>query len=289
MTPVKNIAVITNPDRDSSLTFTKKIIEKARRRNINIYADKKFEAALSPLCVSFFENDTVPPATVDMILVLGGDGSMLEAATKNADCGAPLLGINLGNLGFLTSLEKDSVDMLEKIFEGDYEIDERMMLSLSVSDGDIKKEYNILNDVVIKAAVCAKIAEIELFCDDSIALRCLSDGIIIATPTGSTAYSLSAGGPIVDPSANVICVTPICPHSLTSRPIVFDSSVDLRVSGKTKDREHTGIIVAPDGKEGLMLSQNAVISIKRSQHKTKLIKTGTNRFFEVIGTKMYKK
>ncbi|MGN1095321.1 MAG: NAD(+)/NADH kinase [Eubacteriales bacterium] len=288
MEPIKKIVVFTNPDRDTGLEYTKNIVSSAKKLGISVYVDKKFENSFPEESVFFYTCERELPQA-DIVIALGGDGSMLDACEKSAKYGIPVLGINLGNLGFLTSLEKDGLSKLPEIFSGKYEIEERMMLALKIEDGENTYSCNVLNDVVVSSSVCSKISSLKLTCDDSVALRCLSDGIIIATPTGSTAYSLSAGGPIIDPSANVICVTPICPHSLTSRPLVFSSDVRLSVSGKTQDVNKKGLLVTPDGKKGYLVSENAKITVTSSPLKTKLVKIHENRFFEILSTKMYKK
>ena len=289
MKPIKSIAIFTNPDRDVDFTYTKKIINIAKNLGISVFSDVKYEEKLRYEDVSFFSDENISSDIADMIIVLGGDGSMLDACEKTAHSEVPVLGINLGNLGFLTTLEKHEISELEEIFSGKYQIEERMMLDLTIEDENSTRTINILNDVVITSSVCAKIAAIELKCDNSVAIKCLSDGIIIATPTGSTAYSLSAGGPIIDPSAHAICVTPICPHSLTSRPIVFNCSVTLCVSGRTQDTGKTGLLITPDGKNGILVSEKAKIYVQKSPLKTNLVKTVKNRFFEVLSTKMYNK
>jgi len=214
---------------------------------------------------------------------------MLDACEKAAPAGLPVLGINLGNLGFLTTMEKNEVSKLADVFENGFDIEEHMMLSLCLKDGDEEKQISVLNEVTISSSVCAKIAALELKCDDSVALSCYADGVIIATPTGSTAYSLSAGGPMLDPALEAICVTPVCPHSLTTRPLVFAPTARLTARGRTNCAGNTGILVTPDGKEGLLVSENAEIIVTKSPLKTKLAKVNKNRFFDILSNKMYHK
>ncbi len=289
MNKVSKITIFTNPERDINFEYTKNIIAFAKRCNIDVYTDERFSDILANSGAEFLSEQELVLVGADIVIVLGGDGSMLDACEKNATGSSPVLGINLGNLGFLTSLERVEFEELYEVFAGNFEIEERMMLEVKIADGDFTKTFNVLNEVVITSSVCAKIAEIELHCDNSVAMRCSSDGIIIASPTGSTAYSLSAGGPIIDPSLEAICVTPVCPHSLTARPLVFGSDVVLDVHGSTKDKHNNGLLVTPDGKDGIFVSKNAKISVTRSPLKTKLVKVNKNRFFDILSTKMYRK
>lgn len=289
MNKIKKIIIFSNPERDQNFEYAKNIASLAKDFGIEVYTDKRFENEFDGFEVKFIEESDIASIGADIAISLGGDGSMLDACEKTAASDCPVLGINLGNLGFLTALEKSEFSKLSDIFLGSYEIEERMMLAAQIEDGEFSKTLHVLNEIIISSTVCAKITEIELKCDKSVAVRCSSDGIIIASPTGSTAYSLSAGGPIIDPNMEAICVTPICPHSLTARPIVFNPSVTLSVCGMTKDKSNSGILVTPDGKEGIPVSRNAKITVTRSPLKTKLVKVNQNRFFDILSTKMYKK
>ena len=289
MSKIKNIIILPNPERDTRLSSTKKIAAMALAAGVNVYADEKLTSRLKNENITFLPQEKLFETAADAVIVLGGDGSMLDACEKAAPAGLPVLGVNLGNLGFLTTIEKNEADKLSDVFENGFETEERMMLCVSVKDGEKEKNFTVLNEVTITSSVCSKIAAIELKCDDSVALSCLADGIIIATPTGSTAYSLSAGGPMIDPSLEAICVTPICPHSLTTRPLVFAPTSKLSARGKTNCQNNAGILVTPDGKEGLLVSEKAEITITRSPLKTKLAKVNKHRFFDILSNKMYRK
>ena len=288
MGKINNIIILPNKERDEHLSYAKKIADMALSKGVQVYADEKFRYAL-PQEATYLSAEKLFDAKADALIVLGGDGSMLDACEKAAPAGLPVLGINLGNLGFLTTLEKNEIDALPDIFENGFETEERMMLSVFVKDGETEKSFSVLNEVTITSSVCAKIASLELECDKSVALSCRADGIIVATPTGSTAYSLSAGGPMIDPALEAICVTPICPHSLTTRPLVFAPSAQLSARGRTNCTGNTGILVTPDGKEGLLVSANAEIRVTKSPLKTKLAKVNKHRFFDILSNKMYRK
>lgn len=286
---IKSIIIYVNPDRDIGFEYTQRIAQIAISEGIKTYLIEKFKDHVAVGGITFYEESEFSSLGADMIIALGGDGSMLDACAKAAPAGLPVLGINLGNLGFLTTLEKNDIDKLPEILKNGFETDERMMLRVSISQSDCSREFDVLNEAAITSSVCTKISALELKCDDSVALKCHADGIIIATPTGSTAYSLSAGGPIIDPSLEAICVTPICPHSLTTRPLVFGAGVTLCVKGRTNCLGNDGLLLTPDGKDGILVPSGAEITITRSPLKTKLVKIKKHRFFDIISDKMYHK
>lgn len=289
MSKIKNIIILPNPERDTLLHYTKNIADIALSSGVNVYADEKFAQKLQNKNITFLPQEKLFETEADTAIVLGGDGSMLDACEKAAPAGIPVLGVNLGNLGFLTTIEKNEIDKLSEVFKNGFETEERMMLNVCVKDGSVETCFTVLNEVTITSSVCSKIASLELKCGESVALSCLADGVIIATPTGSTAYSLSAGGPMIDPSLEIICVTPVCPHSLTTRPLVFAPSATLTARGKTNCQNNSGILVTPDGKEGLLVSEKAEITITMSPLKTKLATVNKHRFFDILSNKMYRK
>ena len=289
MSKIENIILLPNTERDVDLCYTKEIAAMALSAGAKVYADEKLQKKLQNTALTYLPEEKLFEAEADVAIVLGGDGSMLDACAKAAPAGLPVLGVNLGNLGFLTTIEKNEIAALKDVFENGFETEERTMLSVTVRDGETEKSFSVLNEVTITSSICAKIAIVELKCDDSVALSCHADGVIIATPTGSTAYSLSAGGPMIDPALEAICVTPICPHSLTTRPLVFAPTAHLTVRGKTNCTANTGILVTPDGKEGLLVSEKAEITVTKSPLKTKLAKVNKHRFFDILSNKMYHK
>ena len=169
-------------------------------------------------------------AEADILIVLGGDGTILEAARRAAPKGTPILGVNLGRVGYMAELELDDLDLLHKLFTGEYEIEKRSMLRVELrSGGELKSFCYALNDAVISNGSVARIVELELSEGGVPVTSYRSDGLIVATPTGSTAYSMSAGGAIVDPRVSCICVTPVCPFSFASRPLIFSDQAVLEV------------------------------------------------------------
>lgn len=222
----------------------------------------------------------------DMILVLGGDGTLLSLARMIKDCGTPILGVNLGRLGFLTEIKAESLfESFESVLAGRYGIDKRLMLDGEIIDekGEVIVNETVLNDVVVNKAALARIMDLNLIIDGRFASDYKSDGLIISTPTGSTAYSLAAGGAIVFPNTDVLAVTPICPHALTNRPIVLDAHAVIEV---TLNRPHENVYVTFDGQLGYRFSSTYRLKVQRSRTVTRLIKPKGMFYFDVLKEKL---
>lgn len=224
---------------------------------------------------------------LDMVIVLGGDGFMLEAARRAAVADIPILGINLGRVGYMTELELDELDLLERVFAGDYTIDERAMLSVEIisRSGNKKGESYALNEAVVANGTTARIVDLQLSDNGVIVSDYRADGLVIATPTGSTAYSLSAGGPIVDPKLSCFCVTPICPHSLLARPLVFPDTSRLEVKNICVREKVLHLTL--DGRVTYDLYYGDVALITKSRLSTKLIRLKERSFYSKIRTKQF--
>ncbi len=221
-----------------------------------------------------------------LVISLGGDGSVLYAADMARPYGIPVIGVNAGKVGYLAELSEDEIERLRAILTEGYSIEERMMIEATVTVGGevILKTEPALNDIVISKTSVSKIASIELSCGGDDAGRFDADGVIFATPTGSTAYSMSAGGPLIDPSLECICVTPICPHSVMARPSVYaaGSVIDCRAG----DWREGGLLLVRDGTEAVELPHGAIISVGRSAEKTKLVRVRGGGFTGVFRSKM---
>lgn len=222
----------------------------------------------------------------DIILVLGGDGSILDAARHAAPKGKPLLGINMGHLGYMTELEPGELPLLSRLFTEEYTLDERAMLDVKIlsTDGAVRAESFALNDAVISNGSVARIVDLELFEGKESVSSYRADGMIIATPTGSTAYSLSAGGALTDPHLCCICVTPICPHSLTARPVIFRDDAVLEV--KNICRREKMLYLTLDGRNSFELYRGERVRVTRSDMKTSLIRLRKGGFYEKLKKKM---
>ncbi len=226
------------------------------------------------------------PDLVDLMVVLGGDGTLLSVARLVGDREVPILAINLGALGFLTEVILDEVyPVLEKVTEGDYSLDERSLLEAHVHrQGERIAQYRVLNDVVIHKGTLARIIELETFIEEYYLTTYKADGLIISTPTGSTAYSLAAGGPIVHPSLPAIILNPICPFTLSQRPLVIPDSLG-KVS-VTLLTENEDVFLTLDGQVGFALRVRDTVEVRKAPHAIKLIKSPYRNYFEVLRAKL---
>ncbi|HBL83224.1 MAG TPA: NAD(+) kinase [Clostridiales bacterium] len=275
--------IITNRDKDQNLRFTEEIVQylKEHGKKCQVQqAERRVEGEYH------YTDPALIPEDTQCILVLGGDGTLLQAARDVVHREIPMLGINLGTLGFLAEIDKTSIyTALDKLFADDYEIEERMMLHAVLLDG---KETTALNDIVVtRASSTLKILDLDIFIDDEYVDDFKADGIIVATPTGSTAYSLSAGGPIVDPSLNSMIVTPVCPHKMYSRTIIVPPEKTVTV--KCKAAIDNEAVVAADSEILGKLSGNETVVIQIAQKNFKLIRFKGYKFFSVLHNKLVKK
>lgn len=221
----------------------------------------------------------------DLIIVLGGDGTLLSVSRNSVGREIPILGVNLGGLGFLTEI---SVDELQKMFSdllsGKMSVSNRMMLNVKVErQKESVLEFHVLNDAVITKDALARIIEIETYVDDEYLTTYRADGVIFSTPTGSTGYCLSAGGPILYPSMKNIVIVPICPHTLTMRPLILPDDVVIRAILKSKDEK---VILTMDGQVGFPLEYEDEVIVRKSPIVTKLVKSPNKGYFEILRTKL---
>lgn len=220
-------------------------------------------------------------ADVAFAVIIGGDGSILNSAPYACAHDVPMVGVNLGHVGYLAEIERSDIAKLEDILKGNYKIQERMMLSVTA----LGNEYTVLNDAVISKGVHNKMVRIKLSCNGMVASDFASDGMIVSTPTGSTAYSLSAGGPVIDPLLECIAATPICPHTLTARPLVFKGDSTLSLS----ESNFKELYLSLDGKNYITIPSGEQIVIRKSNKKLKLIITGDGNFCKTLSCKLSEK
>ena len=225
------------------------------------------------------------PDETDMVVVLGGDGTLISVVRLMGDRQVPILGVNLGSLGFLTEITLDDLcTSLDRCLNGDYRVSERMMLRATViRDGVELEDKHVLNDVVINKGVLARIIDLETTVNNDYLTTFKVDGLIISTPTGSTGYSLSASGPILHPELECLVITPICPHTLTNRPIVMASDAVITVELKCMNE---AVFLTLDGQVGVELKCGDVIRIAKSEHRTRLVISSSKNYFEILRTKL---
>jgi NAD+ kinase len=230
-----------------------------------------------------------PITDVDFLVVLGGDGTMLRAARQTAMNEIPLLGINIGKLGYLTDVEPDGAkDAIFSVISGDYKTEKRMMLQAVIDDDAARAPLLALNDFCITRGAYVRLLEFEIWVNGEYIETLSADGLIICTPTGSTAYNLSAGGPILIPDAEMIAVTPICPHALHARPFVLSSKDEVVVKVAIANEKTLSNIVYVDGVV-FETHLRSKVAVKRSEHTATIIKTSSKGFYDVLRRKMIDK
>lgn len=223
-------------------------------------------------------------ATADVVICFGGDGTILHMAKYATRYGVPILGVNIGTMGFMAELESNELQELKKLASGEFTVDSRAMLDVTVQrDRDIIFHELCLNDAVITKGTVARIVHLNVECDGVQAMECGGDGLIVATPTGSTGYNLSAGGPIVEPEANNIIITPICAHDMGSRCILTSMHRVISVSLTRNARRNAFLSV--DGGKALKLNIGDITRIRKATHETKLIRLKKRSFFDVVRNK----
>ena len=223
----------------------------------------------------------------DLVVCFGGDGTILHIAKAATRRGLPLLGVNIGTMGFMAELESTELDKLKLLADGKFTIDNRMMLDVTVQrDREIIFHDICLNDAVITKGAVARIVHLAVKCDGIQAMECGGDGVIVSTPTGSTAYSLSAGGPIVEPEAESIIITPICSHDMASRCIVASGKRVITVGMTSNSRRNAYLSV--DGGKTLRLNMGDVVTIKKSKLETRLVRLNDRSFYDVVNIKFRK-
>lgn len=277
---MKKIALITNLTRDKDLNHTKNVAESLCDFGVQIFTNVNGIEN-----TTYIENMDEIFKNAELAIVLGGDGTLLNTSKYAYQYGVPLLGYNIGNLGFLVELEKGEKSEFSRLFSGEFEIENRMMLEAKVlREGNEVFKGIALNDVVVSRGATPKMVHLNLKVDKNEVSDYYSDGIIVATPTGSTAYSLSAGGPVVSPDLDVIIITPICPHTVTSRPVVVSdkSGVELTV-----DIYHNeDVVVMCDGEHGIKLQSGDRVVVSKADNCTKLVRFGKKTFFDVLQQKL---
>jgi NAD+ kinase len=231
----------------------------------------------------FYERELVPDGT-QLVIVLGGDGTLLSAARAIGGRDIPLFAVNLGGLGFLTAITVEELyQELERLFRGEHRIGRRRMLDCElVRNNEVIGSYSALNDVVVTKTMIARMIDLNTYVDNHFVSTFKADGLIIATPTGSTAYSLSAGGPIIFPSVACICITPICPHTLTNRPVIVSDTSVIHIDSRSED----GTFLTIDGQVGEPISKGDRIICRSSPKTINLVRPPRMLFFDVLREKL---
>lgn len=278
---MKKIGIISKIGKPEPPEILKGLVPWLTKRGYEVFIDLETAPLIG---LQGYKRSEIPDL-IDILIVLGGDGSMLSAARLVAERGIPILGVNLGGLGFITEVNTSEIySVVEKMLRGECSIEERMMLQADIiRHGKRIATYNTLNDVVITKGALARIIDLETFIDHTYMTIFKSDGLIISTPTGSTAYSLSAGGPIIHPSLDCIVITPICPHTLTNRPVVIpgDSLIEVGLRSESED-----VFLTLDGQVGFSLRKDDLIEVKKSSFKTRLLIPCARDYYQILRDKL---
>ena len=286
-----NFAIVTNFNIQDKANVAFKVIETLHEKGCGIYtADFNRDRILrNKKDVNFDYIEYVPIdklyQAVDIAVVLGGDGTILDAARRAVPSGKPMLGINLGTLGYMAELEPDEIERINEVVDGKYRLDERMVLKIEIFDEkeNLKQVSFAINDAVISNGSISRILDLSLSKDGEEVCTYRADGVIVATPTGSTAYSMAAGGSIMDPNLKAFCVTPICPHSFTSKQLIFPDTSKVEI--KNRSVREKKLFLTLDGKSTQELDLGDVVKFTKSMMKAKLIRLKNDNFYKKLRQK----
>jgi NAD+ kinase len=281
---IQKVGIISRPRRADIARVVPALIEWLRAHGAEVVCDSETSDCIGAITGQTLRREQLP-ACSDLLIVLGGDGTLLSAARLVADRQVPILPVNLGGLGFLTTVPLDDLYViLEEIFSGKNRMSERVMLEAQiVRDGGTIRRQIALNDAVLNKAALARIMDVALHVDGEYVTTYKADGLILSTPTGSTAYSLSAGGPIVYPTVESFVVTPICPHTLTNRPLVIPDTAKIDIDFQAED---DAVFLTLDGQIGIELVKGDQIVVRKASEKLRLVLPSKKTYFQVLRNKL---
>ena len=285
---IKRIGVVVKPHQPDALQTLCRLTEWLSQRDIKLVGGPEIERERiehQTGCAIESVKEGALAKTVDLMLVLGGDGTMIATARMLGDIEVPVMGVNYGGLGYLAEFPLEELfSALEAILAGDYKVQERLMLTVELRRGEeLITKNRVLNDVVVNKSALARIIEIETYLNNQFLNRFRADGLIVSTPTGSTAYNLSAGGPIIFPSMNAVVITPICPFTLSNRPIVVPDDSVIEVRLMTKNEE---VALTLDGQVGFPLQAGDRALIRKSNATFNLVQPANRNYFDVLRNKL---
>lgn len=281
--PSGSVGIIYKHHHEPARIEAEKLKDWFRQKGIKVFSEEmKTKGSLDGSC----EESMVIPKTVDWVVVLGGDGTLLGAARRVGRFGSPILGVNLGGLGFLTGIPFERLyPVIEMMISGRLEVESRVMLETKVlRKGKVVCRFEVLNDVVINKVTLARIIDLDVAINEEFLTTFRADGLIISTPTGSTAYNLSAGGPILYPTMETFILTPICPFTLTNRPIIIPDTSVIQI--KMKNESEEAVVLTFDGQVGFDLYYDDKVIIRKSEKKIKLFRPPDHSYFNILRTKL---
>ncbi len=283
------VLLIVNKNKSIPEQAISRVAELLRARGHSVVSFKESEEDVSFAAGGSYDGSVEPDSIPDFVkfaVVFGGDGSIIRAASVLSPVGIPMVGVNFGGVGYLAELEYEDIPLIDRIIDGDYEIDSRMMLEAIIyrKSGDSVRTSSALNDIVLSNGPIANLLSFDLLCNGVNLRSFRADGMIVATATGSTAYSMSAGGPVLDPSLSAVLITPICPHSIGSRPVVLNGDSVLELDNIISRKN--SVYLSIDGREAVELFPGDSVRIKRSATVTKLIRLKSKDFLGVLKNKL---
>jgi NAD+ kinase len=280
---IRSAGIVCKPIKDLVSSVVPPLVAWLRERKIDVFIDKQTQVCID-LPVPALAREALGEK-IDLLIVLGGDGTLLSATRALGSYRVPILGVNLGGLGFLTSVTRDEMyPVLEQVLAGQHTTSERMMLDAEIfRNGEVVERQAALNDAVINKAALARMLDFDVYVDGISVGRYRADGLVVATPTGSTAYSLAAGGPIVHPQLDAFVITPICPHMLTNRPLVVPDTARIEIDIAPGEEP---VYLTLDGQVGFQLEPRDRVSVKKSRNRVAFIRSPQKTYFEVLRSKL---
>ena len=286
--PIRTVGLVARADLHAATGLLTEAFAWLERRGVEVLSDEETAVLAGRAAGSGVPKDELP-RRVDLVVVLGGDGTLLGMADRiaKADADVPIMGVNFGSLGFLTEIIlEDFYPALENALDGGAHVDRRLMLrSRVLRDDTVRADRRVLNDVVVSRGAGSPIIDLSVSVDGLFVTRVRADGLIVASPTGSTAYSLSCGGPILHPEADAVVLTPIAPHTLTSRPVVFPATAEICIQatvGKAGDE----VVASFDGQESVRLAHGDIVSVRAAAKRLRLVRSARRTYFEVLRQKL---
>ena len=280
------VALDVNITRKNAFNVASQVCAQLKKLNVQVLMSEKMKVYFGESAdnVSFMDDEQCV-AGCDVLIAIGGDGTIIHSSQLAEKYNKPILGINAGRLGFLAGLEKQELELLSNLISGNYTVDERMMLSVKhYENGEYVDEYTCFNDLIIAHGESLRLCEIEAYSEGRLINTYLADGLIAATPTGSTAYSLSAGGPVVDTSIESIILTPVCSHSLFARSMIFRPDTVIQFKVKNPDVSHA--LFSCDGEKGIPMSESSSLVVTKSDKKVKILRIKSDSFTDILSHKL---
>ncbi|MGN0489197.1 MAG: NAD(+)/NADH kinase [Ruminococcus sp.] len=279
------IAILVNLSKTKAIECSKNISELFNSKGAEVLMLKDCEDSFENYNISYYDTLEQIFETCDIAVTVGGDGTIIHNAKYAANANKPLIGVNVGRLGFAADVEPEHIDELLNLLTGDYNIQNRMLLEVEVLHSNGTSESFIaVNDAIVARGQMSRIIDLTVFLNDSKITTYRADGLLFSTPTGSTAYALSAGGPVIYPEMECILITPVCPHSLISRPVLLNSDANLSV--KVKAPENASIILTIDGEINITLTDSDIVKIKKSDKNLKLLSLYKRNFYQLLNEKL---